>query len=206
MHGEKLPWAREWVGGPGEACGAGAPCFCQWPSSPDPAPPSGPLRQETHPQLRAQLHPCPQGPCPARGYTGLSLAPSSCTASPPPQQLSQLSPPPRGTSPGGRKEENPPPKNSPPPTLEYIKLCSLAPAPPFRSPWQPGSIPSPSLNPSPSSAKGGLRPLPTHFSQHSTGDERGGSVEGPQSSAPSSSVWGAPGGSSGSGVCPPGWR
>lgn len=141
---------------------------CSLPS-PAPAPPSGPLWQDSHPQLRAQLHPCTQESCPTRGYMGLTLAPAICMASPLPQQLNQLSPPPKGPSLGGRKKENPPPKKNPPPTHEYIKLCSLTPTPPFRSPWQLGSIPSPSLNPSPSSAKGGLRPLPTHFSQHSTG-------------------------------------
>lgn len=192
---------------PGQACGAGAPCFCQWPSQPRPSPSFRATAARDPPSAQGPAPPLSPGALPRQRLQG--PYPAICTASPPTEQLSQLSPPPRGTAPEGRKEENPPPKKSPPPppaTLEYIKLCSLAPAPPFRSPWQPGSIPSPSLNPSPSSAKGGLRPLPTHFSQHSTGDERGGSVEGPQSSAPSSSVWGAPGGSSGSGVCPPGWR
>lgn len=45
------------------------------------------------------------------------------------------------------------------PHLAYIKSCSLAPAPPFRSPWQPGSIPSPSS----ARGGGGLLPLPSLF-------------------------------------------
>lgn len=186
MQGETLPWAWEW-----------ALSSLLLPVAP-PAQPQ-PLRQDT---------PLSSGPR-STGRPGPSPGSRHLPGLPRPQQRSQCSPAPQGPSLGGREEENPPPKKNPPP-LEYIKLCSLAPAPPFRSPWQPGSIPSPSLNPSPSSAKGGLQPLPppTHTLLPAFhGGRAGRKSGGPQSSAPSSSVWGAPpGGSSSSGVCPPGWR
>lgn len=119
--------------------------------------PQGYCWQGTDPQSRVPAPPsAPQGPCPTRAVR----------TSHPPQQLSQPLPAPKGISLGGRKEENHPRSEKeprrrllPPLTLEYIKLCSLVPTPPFRSPRQPESVPSPSLNPSPSSAKGGLRPF-----------------------------------------------
>lgn len=207
--GHFLPWGSCFPGEGGVGEPSGKPAGLELP---------GPASPPTlSPGLWLHPLPTPRGSCPTRGFEDLGLGLPSRRASPPPRQLSQLPPPPKGTSLEGRKEDPPTHtfQKEPgrplllPPTLEYIKLCSVAPAPPLQISMATGSIPSPSLNPSPSSAKGGgfrLSPLcsPEAETQHSTG---AGGEQGwrPQSSAPSSSAWGAPGGSSGSGVCPPGW-
>lgn len=95
VRGEKLPWAWGWMEASGKACGAGAPCFCQWPSQPSPSPSFRATAAKYPPSAQGPAPPCTQGPCPTRGSMGLSLAPAICMASPPPQQLSQRSPLPR---------------------------------------------------------------------------------------------------------------
>lgn len=149
----------------------------------------------------------PPGPCPTESL-GLSLC--SIFGTPPP--------PPRSTPLEGRKQEDPPKKDPtgpcflPPPVNILNCAAWLRPSPAdlhgnraavqvqVRIQVHPVPKGGFSLSPHSSPGWGGE-------TQHSTGGPGGGGGEsrGPQSSAPSSSVWGAPGGSSGSGVCPPGW-
>lgn len=149
-----------------------------------------------------------------QGMLGISLVPPSCSASARLSSLANVLPVFQDASLGSKKEENSPLQQRPPkdlgkhPLLLNILNCAswcqplplslqghwaaFQGQPESKSVWCQGERGMASSPPSPQRAD-----PPFHRGQ----EER--KSWGPQSSAPSSSVWGAPGGSSGSGVCSP---
>lgn len=149
-----------------------------------------------------------------QGMLGISLVPPSCLASASLSSLANVLPVLQDASLGSKKEENSPFQQRPPKDLGKHPLflnilncaswCQPLPLslqghwaafqgqPESKSVWCQGERGVASPPPSPQRAD-----PPFHRGQE------GRNSWGPQSSAPSSSVWGAPGGSSGSGVCSP---
>lgn len=146
----------------------------------------------------------PLGVLPHQGPAGLGLHLPSWKPHPRLGSLAALLPLPRTHFYKAERKARPPSKKSLllPPLFNILDCEAWLQLLPLRSPWQPDSIPSPSLNPSSSSARGASASpltLPQRVRPNIPQGARGEEEWGPQSSAPSSSTWGAPGVSWGSG-------